>query len=68
MRLRNCQKVFSFFLGFVITIALASRICAAERQWTRSEILAIADAEAKRLGYDVEPMTVSFELGAPSIR
>jgi hypothetical protein len=35
---------------------------AAERTWTRSEILAVADQEAKRLGYDVEQMSVSFDV------
>ena len=37
-------------------------IGAAERTWTRSEILAIADKEAQRLGYDVEQMSVSFDV------
>ena len=39
----------------------AARVVAAERTWTRSEILAIADKEARRLGYDVEQMGVSFD-------
>ena len=34
---------------------------AEERQWTRSEILAITDAKAKELGYDIEQMSVSFD-------
>lgn len=34
---------------------------AAERTWMRSEILAIADAEAKRLAIDVEQMSVSSD-------
>lgn len=34
----------------------------AERVWTRGEILAIADAEAKRLGYDVDHMGVAFDV------
>ena len=33
----------------------------AERTWTRSEVLAIADKEAKRLGYDTEHMGISFD-------
>ncbi len=33
---------------------------ASERTWTRSEILAIADKEAKWLGYNVERDSVSF--------
>ena len=37
-------------------------LAAAERAWTRSDILAIADAEAKRLGYETEQMTLSFDL------
>ncbi|GEM_PF-5796344 len=31
-----------------------------QRTWTRSEVLAVADAEAKRLGYDVEQMRISI--------
>lgn len=35
---------------------------AEERTWTRSEILTVTDAEATRLGYDVERMSVAFDV------
>ena len=35
---------------------------AVERVWTRSEILAIADAEMRGRGYDVDKMSVAFGL------
>ena len=41
---------------------------AVERRWTRSEILAIADAEARRFGYDLEQMSVSFDASNASWR
>ena len=48
-------------LAFVLLLGAAT-VAAAERTWTRSEILAIADAEAKRLGFNPESFTVSFNL------
>ena len=51
----------SLVLVFFAALHTAMNVSAAERQWTRSEILAIADAEAKRLGYDVEQMSISFD-------
>ena len=42
--------------------ATAPIVPAAERAWTRSDILAIADAEAKRLGYDIDRMGISFDV------
>ena len=48
--------------AILITGVVAATAVAAERTWTRSEILAIADAGAKRLGYDVEQMTISFDM------
>ena len=41
--------------------ALPLTLFAAEKVWTRSAILAIADAEARRLGYNAEYMSVSFD-------
>ena len=46
---------------FSIVILGIPSVFAAERTWTRSEVLAIADAEATRLGYDIERMSVSFD-------
>lgn len=45
-----------------IMTLFGSRALAAERVWTRSDILAIADAEAKRLGYDVDHMGMAFDV------
>ena len=44
-------------------MAIAPAVClqASERAWTRSEILAIADAEVKHLGSNVEQMTVAID-------
>ena len=49
--------VVALFLVLSGHVALA-----AERAWTRSEILTIADAEAKRLGYDLEHLSTSFDV------
>lgn len=38
----------------VATLCVTPRLLAAERQWTRSEVLALADEEARRSGYDPE--------------
>ena len=59
----NCQKQFQCFL-LSLLVLLGGRpitLLAEERQWTRSEILAVADAKARELGYDVEQMGVSFD-------
>ena len=37
-----------------------------QRQWTRSEILAIADTEARQRGWDVEHSLVSMDVNGPS--
>lgn len=47
---------------FMLTAIVAPVASAAERTWTRSEILAIADAEASRSGCDVERMSVSYDV------
>ncbi len=47
-------------LGFM-SLCVAPGL-AAEQDWTRSKILALADAEAQRLGYDIEQMSVSFDV------
>jgi hypothetical protein len=47
--------VFCFILSF-------STVFAAEKQWSRSKILDIADGEAQRLGYDIEHMSISFDI------
>ena len=57
----NCQKGFSFFVALLVTLGPMD-VFAAERAWTRSDILVIADAEAKRLGYDVDHMGISFDV------
>ena len=33
-----------------------------EQDWTRSKVLAISDQKAKALGYDIEGMSVSFDV------
>lgn len=50
----------------ILVVAALAILCsaplqAAERTWTRSEILAVTDQEAERLGYSVEQMSVSFD-------
>jgi len=45
----------------VLIIGLAT-FAGAEKEWTRTEILQIADKEAIRIGYDVEHMSVSFDV------
>lgn len=45
----------------LIVLAGSDTIGAAERTWTRSEILAITDGKAKTLGYDPEHMSASFD-------
>ncbi len=52
------RKIVALILVIVCGITAAS---AAERTWTRSEILATADREARRLGWDVERSGVSFD-------
>ena len=64
---RPCCPVRLFDTAAAISLALvigcgAAVAAAEDKVWTRSEILAIADAEAKRLGYDVEHMSVAFDL------
>ncbi len=50
-------------MGFVMpTLIRVTTAPAVERTWTRSEILAIADKEAQRLGYDSEHMSISFDI------
>ena len=48
--------------ALVTTIVGLAGSVEAERKWTRSDILAIADKEAQGLGYDIERMGVSFDL------
>ena len=51
-----------FLATGLLALSLSSAsVLAAEKSWTRSEILAIADAKAKELGYDVEQMSVAFD-------
>lgn len=59
MRGRGTSAAFSVLLLIAASGPVAF---AAERVWTRSDILAIADAEAKRLGYDVDHMGVAFDI------
>ncbi len=54
---------FSKIIIAVVAIGMSAdsmMVAATEKVWTRSEILAVADAEAKRLNYDVEQKSVSF--------
>ena len=46
-------------LGIVLVLGQAGAH-AEDTLWTRSTILAVADEEATRLGYDIEHMSVSF--------
>ena len=48
--------------ALMLMTAMTPIALTAERAWTRSDILAIADAEAKRLGYDVDHMGVAFDI------
>lgn len=65
MRVRNAEfgmrNEGRFILSLVMALQLTG-VAAAERTWTRSEILAIADGEVRKLGYDVEHMSVSFDV------
>ena len=47
--------------ALMIMTAMTPIALAAERAWTRSEILAIADQEAQRVGYNVENLGVSVD-------
>lgn len=64
MRSRNRQILFSFICFSVISISLVlpKGVLAAERTWTRSELLAIADEAVQQRGYDVEEMRVAIQL------
>ena len=57
--------VLRFLVGLVVpSVALAladTRALAAERAWMRTEILAIADREAQRVGYRTEQWGVSVD-------
>ena len=55
------QKTVSA-LAMMVMISSVTSAVAAERTWTRSEILAIADQEAKKIGYDVGQMGVSLDI------
>jgi len=59
--MRHSQR--RYCLAAIAAIALFSvgLVRAADRPWTRSEILAIADQEAKRLGYNIDTMGVSLD-------
>lgn len=62
LQMNVCWKFIgrvAMVLGIVLGLALAE-VHAEDKLWTRSAILAIADGEASRLGYDVEKMSVSF--------
>ena len=54
---RNLLVLLSVLMGCSV-----ATVFAAERTWTRSEILAIADKEAQKLGYDIERMGVSLDI------
>ena len=58
--MRNADFGLRYTLAFIAVILNTAMACAAERMWTRSEILTVADKEAQRLGYNVEQMSVSF--------
>ncbi len=48
----------------LVGIMLGHALAAAQADntaWTRSAILAVADKEAKRLGYEIDKMSVSFD-------
>ena len=49
---------------FGAVVCSAPVILAAERTWTRSEICTIADAEARRLGYDPEQKSITIHKDA----
>lgn len=49
-----------FLIGLLI-VSFCAHGFSAEAPLTRSEILSITDAEAGRLGYNVEEMSVSFD-------
>ena len=49
-------------LSIVMMLLSPGFVSAAERTWTRSEILAIADKEAQKIGYDIERMGVSLDI------
>ena len=49
-------------VSMILLVAATANVSAAQRTWTRSEILATADKEAQRFGYDVEHMSVSFDV------
>lgn len=64
MRNSECGMRNTWTARALVTIAMAlsaASVAAAERTWTRSELLTIADKEATHLGYDVEHMSVSFD-------
>ncbi|MBI3996844.1 MAG: hypothetical protein HY352_04225 [Candidatus Omnitrophica bacterium] len=44
-----------------LAILCSTPLQAAERAWTRSELLTIADEEARRHGVDIEQASVSFD-------
>ena len=56
------RKVIGFLVMMVVVIGGLTSASAAERTWTRSEVLAIADAEARRLGYDIEKSSVAINV------
>ena len=59
MRNYLVRKVTSFLAMTVLIVGVTSAF-ATDRTWTRSEILAIADKEARKSGYDVEKMSVKL--------
>ena len=60
--MRNDVKLKRNGVFALVVVLGVMSVSAAERTWTRSEILAAADAKAKELGYDVERMSVSFDV------
>jgi hypothetical protein len=52
-------SIAAVIIGMTLNVAIVS---AADRNWSRSEIFAIADNEGQRLGYNIEQMSVSFDI------
>jgi len=57
----TCQNPLTGLALVLIMMFSVTGVSAAERTWTRSEILAIADREAQRRGYRAERWGVSVD-------
>ena len=55
------SKKLLISMAAALLVATPSGAAIQERVWTRSQILAITDAEARRQGADPEKMSVSFD-------